>query len=79
MIREYMFGLLAGPADPTASLLDSAEPENEETSLWDPASQANNQPWITFLTRELFIQNLFHIINIIFSNDLLLLLSPKHF
>ena len=34
MIRESLVGLFAGPADPTASLLDSAEPENEETSLW---------------------------------------------
>ena len=32
---------------------------NQETSRWDPAGHADNQPWITFLTRELFIQNLF--------------------
>ena len=36
-----------------------AEPGNQETSRWDPAGHADNQPWITFLTRELFIRNIF--------------------
>ena len=58
---------------PAASLLVSrrgfsrgealAEPGNkmgnQETSRWDPAGHADNQPWITFLTRELFIRNIF--------------------
>ena len=46
--------LAAGPADPAGE-----SPGNQETSRWDPAGHADNQPWITFLTRELFIQNIF--------------------
>ena len=41
--------LSAGPADPG----------NQETSRWDLAGHADNRPWITFLTRELFIRNIF--------------------
>ena len=34
-------------------------PGNQETSRWDPTGHADNRPWITFLTRELFMQNIF--------------------
>ena len=46
--------LSAGPADPAGE-----SPGNQETSRWDPAGHADNQPWITFLTRELFIRDIF--------------------
>ena len=32
-----------------------ASPGNQETSRWDSAGHADNRPWITFLTRELFV------------------------
>ena len=56
----------AGPA--------GESPGNQETSRWDPASHADNQPWITFLTRALFIRNLCISYNKwhLFSNALLL-------
>ena len=60
MLRESMVDCLRDQLIPPASLLVSrAKPGNQETSRWDPAGHTNNQPWITFLTRELFIWNLF--------------------
>ena len=63
-LRESMVDCLRDQLIPPASLIwlqgeSLAEPGNQETSQWDRAGHANNQPWITFLTRELFIRNLF--------------------
>ena len=54
-IRESMVDCLRDQLIPPASLLvsgrDFSRPGNQETSRWDPAGHADNQPWITFLAR----------------------------